>query len=59
MQIGVFMTDALKTYCRVALNWALPHFVWRNYHETGKFRRDSCEFKEALVARERCCRSKR
>ena len=45
--------------CRVALNWVLPHFVWRNYPETGKFRRYSCEFEEALVARERCCRSKR
>ncbi|WP_080458687.1 hypothetical protein [Roseovarius sp. A-2] len=38
---------------------ALPQFVWRNYPETEKFRRDSCEFEEALVARERCCRSKR
>ena len=45
--------------CRVALNWVLPHFVWRNYPETGKFRRYSCEFEEALVARERCFRSKR
>jgi hypothetical protein len=32
----------------------LPHFVWRNYPETGDFRRDSDEFEEALVARERC-----
>ena len=43
----------------VALFVVLPHFVWRNYPETGKFRRYSCEFEEALVARERCCRSKR
>ena len=42
--------------CRVVLKSALPHFVWRNYPETVKFRRDSCEFEEALVARERCCR---
>lgn len=45
--------------CRVALKSVLPHFVWRNYPEIGKFRRYSCEFEEALVARERCCRSKR
>lgn len=45
--------------CRVTLKSVLPHFVWRNYPETGKFRRYSCEFEEALVARERCCRSKR
>ena len=45
--------------CRVALNWVLPHFVWRNYPETGKFRRYSCEFEEALVAGQRCCSSKR
>lgn len=45
--------------CRVALKSALPHFLWRNYPETGKFRRDSCEFEEALVAGQRCCSSKR
>ena len=45
--------------CRVALNWALPQSVWRHYPETGKLRRDRREFEEALVARERCCRSKR
>lgn len=49
----------IVTYCRVALKSALPHFVWRNYPETGKFRRDSCEFEEALVAGQRCCSSKR
>lgn len=46
-------------WCRVALNWALPHFVWRNYPETGKFRRDSCEFEEAPVAWGRSFDSKR
>ena len=45
--------------CRVALNWALPQSVWRHYPETGKLRRDRREFEEALVARERCFRSKR
>jgi S-(hydroxymethyl)glutathione dehydrogenase/alcohol dehydrogenase len=45
--------------CRVALNWALPHFVWRNYPETGKFRRDNCEFEAPLVARGRSFGSKR
>ena len=44
--------------CRVALNWALPQFVWRNYPETGKFRRDSRDFKEALVTRGRSFGSK-
>ncbi|KAA0909696.1 hypothetical protein FLO80_20355 [Aquicoccus porphyridii] len=53
------LPGALIAWCRVALNWALPHFVWRNYPETGKFRRDSCEFEEALVAGQRCCSSKR
>ena len=38
---------------------ALPHFVWRNYPETGKFRRDNCEFEAPLVARERSFGSKR
>jgi len=52
-------SDLFYASCRVALHWVLPHFVWRNYPETGKFRRYSCEFEEALVARERCCRSKR
>ena len=51
--------EMLPLSCRVALKSVLPHFVWRNYPETGKFRRYSCEFEEALVARERCCRSKR
>ena len=50
---------AEKRHCRVALNWALPHFVWRNYPETGKFRRDSCEFAAPLVARGRSFGSKR
>jgi hypothetical protein len=45
--------------CRVALNWALPQSVWRGYPETGKFRRDSCDFEEALVARWRCFGPKR
>ena len=45
--------------CRVALNWALPQSVWRTILRTGRFRRDSDDFKEALVARERCFRSKR
>jgi len=46
-------------WCRVALNWALPQSVWRTILRTGRFRRDSDDFKEALVARERCFRSKR
>ena len=37
----------------------LPQFVWRNYPELGTFSRDSRDFKKALVARERCLRSKR
>ncbi len=45
--------------CRVALKSALPQSVWRNYPETGGFRRDSDEFEEALVAREGCFGSKR
>jgi hypothetical protein len=45
--------------CRVALKWALPQSVWRTILRTGRFRRDSGDFKEALVARERCFRSKR
>jgi hypothetical protein len=43
----------IECRCRVALKSALPHFVWRNYPETGKFRRDGCELEEALVARGR------
>jgi hypothetical protein len=58
-QAGQFFGLGWVPRCRVALKSALPHFVWRNYPETGKFRRDSREFEEALVARERCCRSKR
>ena len=46
-------------WCRVALKWALPQSVWRTILRTGRFRRDSGDFKEALVARERCFRSKR
>lgn len=38
---------------------ALPQSVWRTILRTGRFRRDSDDFKEALVARERCFRSKR
>ena len=38
---------------------ALPQSVWRTILRTGRFRRDSGDFKEALVARERCFRSKR
>ena len=49
----------VETGCRVALNWDLPHFVWRNYPETGKLMRDSCELEEALVARSRCFGPKR
>lgn len=45
--------------CRVALKGALPQSVWRTILRTGRFRRDSDDFKEALVARERCFRSKR
>ncbi|PTQ66259.1 Mu transposase C-terminal domain-containing protein [Celeribacter persicus] len=36
-----------------------PQFVWRHYPETEKFRRDSHDFEEPLVARERCFGSKR
>lgn len=46
-------------WCRVAINEALPQSVWRTILRTGRFRRDSGDFKEALVARERCFRSKR
>ena len=46
-------------WCRVAINEALPQSVWRTILRTGRFRRDSDDFKEALVARERCFRSKR
>lgn len=42
----------LSRWCRVALNWILPHSVWRSYPETGKFRRDRREFEEAPVDRE-------
>lgn len=45
--------------CRVALKGALPHFVWRNYPEAGKFRRDSHDFEAPLVARGRSFGSKR
>jgi S-(hydroxymethyl)glutathione dehydrogenase/alcohol dehydrogenase len=45
--------------CRVALNWVLPQFVWRNYPELGTFGRDSRDFKKALVARERRFGSRR
>ena len=45
--------------CRVAFKSALPQSVWRTILRTGRFRRDSDDFKEALVARERCFRSKR
>lgn len=45
--------------CRVAPKSALPQSVWRTILRTGRFRRDSDDFKEALVARERCFRSKR
>jgi len=38
-------------WCRLALNWALPQSVWRTILRTGRFRRDSDDFKEALVAR--------
>ena len=55
MDVSIFV----ETTCRVALNWGHPQFVWRNYLETGKFRRDSCEFEEALVARGRSFGSKR
>ena len=48
-----------RRQCRVALNEALPQSVWRTILRTGRFRRDSDDFKEALVARERCFRSKR
>lgn len=48
-----------KGNCRLALKWALPQSVWRTILRTGRFRRDSGDFKEALVARERCFRSKR
>ena len=47
------------SHCRVALKRALPQSVWRTILRTGRFRRDSDDFKEALVARERCFRSKR
>jgi hypothetical protein len=53
-------------WCRVAfkcdnltLKAGHPQFVWRNYPETGKFRRDSCEFEETLVAWGRSFGSKR
>lgn len=51
--LGIF------AWCRVAFNWALPQSVWCSYPETGKFRRDSREFEEALVTRERCFGSTR
>lgn len=37
----------------------LPQFVWRNYPEPVTFRRDSRDFKKALVARERRFGSRR
>ena len=49
----------LEHWCRVALNWVLPQFVWRNYPELGTFGRDSRDFKKALVARERRFGSRR
>jgi hypothetical protein len=59
MILAIGIPHPIKTWCRVALNWALPHFVWRNYPETGKFRRDNCEFEAPLVARGRSFGSKR
>ena len=52
-------SNGFQTCCRVALNWGHPQFVWRRYPETEKFRRDSHDFEEPLVARERCFGSKR
>ena len=56
------LARAISTFedrCRVAFKGALPQSVWRTILRTGRFRRDSGDFKEALVARERCFRSKR
>ena len=56
--IDLFGTARISK-CRVALNWVLPQFVWRNYPELGTFGRDSRDFKKALVARERRFGSRR
>ena len=56
---GHLFGSCLGGGCRVALKGALPQSVWRTILRTGRFRRDSGDFKEALVARERCFRSKR
>jgi len=58
-RVGMGMQAGPFPRCRVALNWVLPQFVWRNYPELGTFGRDSRDFKKALVARERRFGSRR